>query len=167
MSNDLENVVVLKLDFLEDWKIYPHTLWDRELALTHWASHRRKCDEEWESRMVLMVESQHFNTRRVQMMAWCVSLPGRGGVRRLESRERTRLASQPSCVSCSVVSSSSTPWTVAHQAPRSMEWSRQEILEWVAIPFSRGSFWPRDRAWVSCIAGRFFIVWTTKETLSH
>ena len=25
-------------------------------------------------------------------------------------------------------------------------------LEWVAIPFSRGSSWPRDRTWVSCIA---------------
>ena len=30
------------------------------------------------------------------------------------------------------------------------------ILEWVAIPFSRGSSLPRDRTWVSCIAGRFF-----------
>ena len=30
------------------------------------------------------------------------------------------------------------------------------ILEWVAIPFSRGSSQPRD--WVSCIEGRFFIV---------
>ena len=30
------------------------------------------------------------------------------------------------------------------------------ILKWVAIPFSRGSFWPRDWAWVSCIADRFF-----------
>ena len=29
-------------------------------------------------------------------------------------------------------------------------------LEWVAIPFSRGSSWPRDRTWVSRIAGRFF-----------
>ena len=29
------------------------------------------------------------------------------------------------------------------------------ILEWVAIPFSRGSSWPRDRIPVSCIAGRF------------
>ena len=29
------------------------------------------------------------------------------------------------------------------------------ILEWVAIPFSRGSSWPRDRTWVLCIAGRF------------
>ena len=25
-------------------------------------------------------------------------------------------------------------------------------LEWVAIPVSRGSSWPRDRTWVSCIA---------------
>ena len=27
------------------------------------------------------------------------------------------------------------------------------ILEWVAISFSRGSSPPRDRTWVSCIAG--------------
>ena len=31
------------------------------------------------------------------------------------------------------------------------------ILEWVAISFSRESFWLRDRTQVSCIAGRFFI----------
>ena len=38
------------------------------------------------------------------------------------------------------------------------------ILEWGAIPFSRGSSWPRDRTQVSCIAGRFFTVWATRET---
>ena len=32
---------------------------------------------------------------------------------------------------------------------------RAGILKWVAIPFSRGSSWPRDRTRVSCIAGRF------------
>ena len=37
------------------------------------------------------------------------------------------------------------------------------ILEWVAMPFSRGSSWTRDRAWVPCIAGRFFIIWAIKE----
>ena len=37
------------------------------------------------------------------------------------------------------------------------------ILEWVAIPFSRGSSWPKDQIWVSCIAGRFFTVWATRE----
>ena len=30
------------------------------------------------------------------------------------------------------------------------------ILEWVAIPFSRGSSQPRNQTWALCIAGRFF-----------
>ena len=33
------------------------------------------------------------------------------------------------------------------------------MLEWVAIPLSRGSSQPRDQTPVSCIAGRFFTVW--------
>ena len=37
------------------------------------------------------------------------------------------------------------------------------ILEWVAVPFPRGSSQPTDRTHVSLIAGRFFTVWTTRE----
>ena len=37
------------------------------------------------------------------------------------------------------------------------------ILEWVAIPFSRGFPQPRTQTWVSCIAGRFFTNWGTRE----
>ena len=37
------------------------------------------------------------------------------------------------------------------------------ILEWVAFPFSRGSSQPRDRTWVSCIAGGFFTSWAFRE----
>ena len=37
------------------------------------------------------------------------------------------------------------------------------ILEWVAISFSRGSSQPRDWTRVSCIAGRCFILWATRE----
>ena len=37
------------------------------------------------------------------------------------------------------------------------------ILEWVAMPFSWGSSRPRDQTWVSCIAGRFFTIWATRE----
>ena len=33
-----------------------------------------------------------------------------------------------------------------------------KILEWVAMPFSRGSSQPRDQMQVLCIAGRFFTV---------
>ena len=37
------------------------------------------------------------------------------------------------------------------------------VLEWVAISFSRGSSWPRDRTQVSHIAGRHFNLWATRE----
>ena len=37
------------------------------------------------------------------------------------------------------------------------------ILEWLAIPFSRGSSWPRDWAPGACIAGRFYTVWATEK----
>ena len=38
------------------------------------------------------------------------------------------------------------------------------ILDWVAIPFSRGSSQPRDQTWVCCIVGRFFTISSTKKT---
>ena len=41
------------------------------------------------------------------------------------------------------------------------------ILEWFAIPFSRGSSWLRDRTRVSCIAGRFFTIWATRCLRDH
>ena len=41
------------------------------------------------------------------------------------------------------------------------------ILEWVAIPFSRGPSWPRDGSQVSCIAGKFFTVWATREVVFY
>ena len=44
--------------------------------------------------------------------------------------------------------------------------SKARILEWVAIRFSRGSFWPRYWTQVSCIAGRFFTNWATREAQS-
>ena len=37
------------------------------------------------------------------------------------------------------------------------------ILEWVAMPFSRGSSWPKDQTGVSCLVGRFCISWETWE----
>ena len=41
------------------------------------------------------------------------------------------------------------------------------ILEWVAIFYFRGSSRPRDWTWVSCIAGKFFNVWATREALEN
>ena len=41
--------------------------------------------------------------------------------------------------------------------------SQARILEWVAVPFSRGSSWPRVWTQVSHTVGRFFTVWATRE----
>ena len=41
------------------------------------------------------------------------------------------------------------------------------MLEWVAIPFSRGSSWLRDWTWVSCIVGGFVTIWATREALLY
>ena len=43
--------------------------------------------------------------------------------------------------------------------------SHTRTLEWVAISFSRASSQPRDRTWISSIAGRFFTVWATREVI--
>ena len=41
--------------------------------------------------------------------------------------------------------------------------SQIRILEWIAMPFSRRSFWPRNQTLVFCIAGIFFTIWATRE----
>ena len=40
------------------------------------------------------------------------------------------------------------------------------VLEWVAMPSSRVSSWPRDQTPVSHIVGRFFTIWATREDSS-
>ena len=45
-----------------------------------------------------------------------------------------------------------TLWTVAWQAPLSMGILQARILEWVAMPSSRGSSQPRDGTYVSYVS---------------
>ena len=59
------------------------------------------------------------------------------------------------CVLCLVLSCVQlflTPWTVALQAPLSLGILQAGILEWIAMPSSRGSSQPRDQTYISCIA---------------
>ena len=68
-----------------------------------------------------------------------------------------------SVLSCAVVSDSVIPWTVAHQAPLSMVFSRQEY--WSGLPFfsSRGSSQLRDQTLVSYIVKQILYHWATWE----
>ena len=43
--------------------------------------------------------------------------------------------------------------------------SQVRMLQWVAIPFSRVSPQPRGWTQVSCLASRFFTIWTAKENI--
>ena len=51
-----------------------------------------------------------------------------------------------------------TPWTVAPPDSSVHGILQAQKLEWVAIPFSRGSSRPRDQTQVSCTVSRFFTV---------
>ena len=61
-------------------------------------------------------------------------------------------------LSCSVESNSAIPWTAACQAPLSMGNIQARVLEWVAMPSSRGLSQPRDRTQVSLTACVFFTI---------
>ena len=49
------------------------------------------------------------------------------------------------------------------QAPLYMRILQARILEWVAMPSSRGSFQYRDWTQVSHLTSEFFIIWATRE----
>ena len=73
-------------------------------------------------------------------------------------------------VLCLVTQSSDsvTPWAVAHWAPLSMRILQARILEWVGMPWFRGSSQPRDQTQVSHISGRFLTISSLKLHLkSH
>ena len=68
---------------------------------------------------------------------------------------KPHMLSNPACVQAKSLQSCPTLchlWTVARQAPLSMGILQERILEWVAMPSSRESFWPRDQTNISCIS---------------
>ena len=58
-----------------------------------------------------------------------------------------------------------TLWTVARQASSVHGILQARILEWVGMPFSRGSSRPREWTWVSCNAGQLLTIWATREAV--
>ena len=80
------------------------------------------------------------------ILEW-VAMPSSKGTS--QSRDRT-CVSRSSCV------------TGATREPLSYQGSPR-IPEWVVIPFSRESSWPRYWIWVSHIVDRFFTIWATRE----
>ena len=62
-----------------------------------------------------------------------------------------------------------TLWTIARQTPLSIGILQARILEWVAMPSSRGSSQPRDWthiSYVSCIDSLILYHWATRHNVS-
>jgi len=55
------------------------------------------------------------------------------------------------------------PMNYSLPGPTVHEILQTRIIEWVAIPFSRGSSQPRDQPQFSGITGGFFTIWATRE----
>ena len=58
-----------------------------------------------------------------------------------------------------------TPWIIAHQAPLSMGILQARILEWVAMPSSRGSSHPEIEPKSPTLQVSYFTIWATREAL--
>ena len=75
--------------------------------------------------------------------------------------------SKSESVSLAILSDSAIPWTMAHQAPLSMEFSRQEF--WNGLPFP--SPWdlpnPGIKPGFPLHGGRIFTIWATREVLRN
>ena len=69
----------------------------------------------------------------------------------------------PMCVNRSVFQFFVTPWDCSLPGSSVQGVLPARILDWVAMPFSSGSSWPKDRTHVSSIAGRFFTIWAMWE----
>ena len=66
-------------------------------------------------------------------------------------------------VSRSVVSNSCNPMDCSLPGCSVHGILQAKILERITFPVSRGSSQPRDQTQVSCIAGKFFTIWATRE----
>jgi len=69
------------------------------------------------------------------------------------------------CVhACCHVQLFATPWTVAHQVPLSMEFSKLEYWSTLPFPSLRDlSSWHRGRTQSLALTGGFFTIWATRE----
>ena len=83
----------------------------------------------------------------------------------LDTTERLIWSDSCESVSCSVLSNSLHPINYSQLGSSVYGILQARILEWVTIPFSRRPSRPKDWTQVSCIVGRFFTIWTTREVL--
>ena len=120
----------------------------------------------WELDQFESISSQHWRTDAFELRSWRRLLIVPWTARRSNQSILKEIVCVL-CVSCSVMSDSLQPHEMYSLSGSSVHGIFQaKILEWVAISFSRESFQPKTRIWVSSIRVRFSPLWATKEALN-
>ena len=154
MSLKFGGVSVLFLDSTYKWdhKVFVF-LWLISLSITALEVH--PCYHKWQQFNLFYgwVIFHCVYTYHIFICWWTRCLPILAIVNNTEMNMKVHAAV------CSVAQSCLTLCdTMDHSTPRLLcPWvPLGKILEWVAFPFFRGSFQPRDRTVLPCITGRFF-----------
>ena len=125
-------------------------------------THTTRVHQSLISRLLLFqLDSLHFKYVIRNDSTELLCIPSYSWTLTSSSTTATKMTSlKPSeSVSCSVVSDSVRPHMVYNLPGSSVHGILQaRILEWVAIPFSRGSSQLRNQTQVSSIAGRLFTI---------
>ena len=85
-----------------------------------------------------------------------------GGERKIELRKgAVKVLVTQSCPTLSDPMDCSLPGSSTHGILQA------RILQWIAIPFFRGSFQPRGQTWISCIPDKFFTTEPPGKSCEH
>ena len=100
----------------------------------------------WSSFILLQVVDQFFEHHLLKRLSFlhCIFLPPLSKISEVAQ----------SCLTICDPMDCSPPGFSVHGS------FQARVLEWAVISFSRGSSWFRDQTQVSCIAGRFFTIWS-------
>ena len=118
--------------------------------------HRRQASGKKRTKPKLFPLSKHsrWNIPPLHRLT-TLHLSSESGTAQLNLVTCVRMLSSLSCLTLSDSMDHSPPGSCVHCILQA------RILEWVVMPSSRGSSWPRDRTGVSCMQADFFTHWAT------
>ena len=126
--------------------------------VTQWQKLEGELSTNSEQQWALAAECLWSPLLPAEFMVVCLSVSGWYKNHTNVSSMRTRSKHFP-CVSAQSLQSCPTLWDPMDCSPPGSSVYgilQARILEWIAMPSSRGSSWPKDWTWVCCIAGGFF-----------
>ena len=115
------------------------------------------CDGQLYGSIWLGARPQWLKQTLILLLLWRYFADVTEGYNQLTLRKKKESEAAQSCPTLCNPTDCSLPGSSIHGI------FQARVLEWVAISFSRRSSQPRDRSQVSCIVGKHFTVWATRE----